>query len=306
MSKLAEKRLDVTDDRLRRYVTMSNDLARAAHGLSLSEKRLISCALSRIDSARVAPDEMLSSRVYAREYADAFGVHINTAYDQLKSGAQHLYQRSITFFDPAYARKGAEMTRVQMRWVGKVVYQDEQAWVDLFWWPEVVPHLTSLRNKFASYELSQASALRSTYSWRLLELFHSFTTGWCDIDVTDFAEMMDAKPSHRKNFSNMRQKIVEPAVKELTDKESWSVQWRPIKYGRKVARLRFDFHHPEHHSGKPTPAKNPEPDNTKKTETSAADQLINGVPKAVIEQHARIGESYEAAAYRIRRQRIKY
>lgn len=294
-----EKRLDVTSDRLKRYVTMSNDLARAAHGLSLSEKRLICCALSRIDSARVVAYEMLSSRVYAHEYADAFGVHLNTAYDQLKSGAQHLYQRSITFFEPAYSRKGKPIapTRVQMRWVGKVKYQEEQAWVDLFWWPEVVPHLTFLRNKFATYELSQASALRSTYSWRLLELFHSFNTGWCDIEVGDFAEMMDAKPSHRANFSNLRQKIIEPAVKELVEKEGWNIQWKPIKYGRKVARLRFDFHHPDHHSGKPTPAKKAKP---------ALEEKINGVPKSVVEQHARVGETYEAAAYRIRRERIKY
>jgi hypothetical protein len=30
-------------------------------------------------------------------------------------------------------------------------------------------------------------------------------------------------------------------VKELTEKDGWIIQWRPIKAGRKVKAVRFEF-----------------------------------------------------------------
>jgi plasmid replication initiation protein len=52
---------------------------------------------------------------------------------------------------------------------------------------------------------------------------------------------MDATEKQRENFANIRRKIIEPAVKELVEKDGWIIQWRPIKAGRKVRALRFDF-----------------------------------------------------------------
>ena len=31
-----------------------------------------------------------------------------------------------------------------MRWVGKVQYHENEGWAELFWWPEILPHLTGL------------------------------------------------------------------------------------------------------------------------------------------------------------------
>jgi plasmid replication initiation protein len=35
--------------------------------------------------------------------------------------------------------------------------------------------------------------------------------------------------------------IFEPAVKELREKDGWLIDWTPIKTGRKVTTLRFEF-----------------------------------------------------------------
>src|SRR5260364_383537 len=77
---------------------------------------------------------------------------------------------------------------------------------------------------------------------RLLEMLMQFKgTGWRQIDVEDFAKAMDARDSHRKNFAQLRRGIVEPAVKELTEKDGWLIEWIPLKLGRKVTALRFEF-----------------------------------------------------------------
>jgi len=35
--------------------------------------------------------------------------------------------------------------------------------------------------------------------------------------------------------------MIEPAIKELTEKDGWLIQWEPVKTGRKVGSLRFTF-----------------------------------------------------------------
>lgn len=228
-----------------RLVSMSNALTRAGHGLTLAEKRIISAAVSKLDSRKVLqPGEVPTTRITAAEYAEAFDVDTATAYEQLKDAAKQLYNRSITFYEAAHRRKGKplEPTKVQMRWVGQVHYQKGEGWVELYWWPKLLPHLTGLKRQFTSYQLQQASALRSVYSWRLLELLMRFeSTGWAEYSIEDFCTAMDATAKQRENFANVRRKIIEPAVKELTDKDGWLIQWRPVKAGRKVKAVRFDF-----------------------------------------------------------------
>ena len=67
------------------------------------------------------------------------------------------------------------------------------------------------------------------------------STGWAEYSIEDFAAAMDATEKQRANFNNIKRRIIEPAVKELGDKDGWLIHWRPIKAGRKVAAVRFEF-----------------------------------------------------------------
>lgn len=228
-----------------RWVTMSNALIRAAHGLTLAEKRVIAWAVATLDSRQVlAPGEVPTTRISAMDYSKEFGVDTDTAYTQLQDAAKSLFHRSITFYEPAHKRKGKALqpTKVQMHWVGEAKYQAGEGWVELAWWPKLLPHLTGLRKQFTSYQLQQANALRSVYSWRLLELLTRFqSTGVAEYTVEDFATSMEATPKQQADFAKLRTKMIEPAVKELTEKDGWLIQWEAIKAGRKVKAIRFTF-----------------------------------------------------------------
>jgi plasmid replication initiation protein len=222
------------------WISMSNALTRAGHGLTLGEKRIVMIAISQLDSVRAPrPGECPMVRISAAEYAQVAECEMNAAYEALQTAAKNLYSRSITFFEPAHKRKG--LVKVQMRWVGAVKYHEGEGWVELHFWHQLVPHLMGLKRQFTAYQLQQASALRSVYSWRLLELLTRFkTTGWAEYTIEDFATSMDAPPS-LSDFGQIKRRIIEPAVHELTEKDGWLIQWRPIKAGRKVRAIRFDF-----------------------------------------------------------------
>ncbi len=226
-----------------RLVTMSNGLIRAGHGLTLAEKRLVATGVSKLDS-RTMTTLAPRTRVTAAEFAETFGLDINTAYEQLASAGKQLYNRSITFYEAAHKRNGKPLppTRITMRWVGDVRYQTGEGWIELGWHSPLLPHLLGLRKQFTSYALAQATALRSASSWRLLELLMRFkSTGWAEYTIEDFCESMEATAKQREDFAAIRRKIIEPAVRELSAKGGWLIDWKPIKANRKVVAVRFDF-----------------------------------------------------------------
>jgi plasmid replication initiation protein len=67
------------------------------------------------------------------------------------------------------------------------------------------------------------------------------STGWAEYSIEDFCTSMDATSKQREDFGAIRRRIIEPAVKELVEKDNWLIQWQPIKAGRKVTAVRFTF-----------------------------------------------------------------
>jgi plasmid replication initiation protein len=226
-----------------RKITMSNALTRASHGLTLPEKRIIMMSVSQLNSLKIPSDHPLT-RLSAIDYAEQFDLDTSTAYTQLADAAKTLFERKITFYVEAHNRKGEmlEPTKKQLRWVGGVHYNQGEGSISLEWHWGIVPHLIGLKKQFTTYQLQQASALRSIYSWKLLELLMRFEkTGWAEYTIEDFCESMGATEKQRANFGKIREKIINPAIKELTKKDGWEIELTTSKRGRRITRLRFDF-----------------------------------------------------------------
>ena len=235
-------KLDAEQPLAELQINMSNALTRSAHSLSLSEKRIVAACIAKTDQmpnmAQVRQRGAWLVRLSAADYAQTFGVDLDTAYDQLKSASENLFNRYIRIIRKT--RKGME--EYKFRWVGGVRYHKGEGWVELDWWHEVVPHLFGLRNEFTSYKLKQASALRSAYSWRLFEVLQSWqSTGRYQPSIEDFCRAMDVPEGYTKNFKEVRRRVIEPAIKELIQKNNMLITWKPQNAGRKVIGLEFRF-----------------------------------------------------------------
>ena len=222
-------------------VTLSNAIVRAGQGLTLAEKRVLMIAISKLDSRRAyKAGDVVVTKVTAAEYAEIADCQPHTAYEALKEARKQIYERSITWavMDRNGNHKGSE----SCRWVYAAGYRNQEGYITLAWSPNILPHLQGLKKQFTTYQLRQASALRSIYSWRLLEMLTQFeATGVLEVTIDDFCHAVEAPEKVRKNFAFIRRRIIEPAVKELTEKDGWKISWRPVKAGRKVASLHFDF-----------------------------------------------------------------
>ena len=214
-----------------RHVTLRNDLVAAALGLkTLAEQRVVKSCAAKLDSVRLDQGRYRIT-LAANEYAETFGLDPNTAYEQLKEVANSLLERVIRREEQT--KRGLKVHKDH--WVSGITYHEGEAWLELRFSHEATPYLTMLRGNHTTYLLKQAARLRSVYSWRLLEMLMQYKdTGWKQVSVEAFATAMDAKTSHTTNFKDLRRWIIEPAVKELTEKDGWLISWRAIKAGRKA------------------------------------------------------------------------
>ncbi|WP_043200802.1 replication initiation protein [Paraburkholderia acidipaludis] len=226
-----------------RHVTLRNDLVTASQGLkTLAEQRVVKACAAILDSVRLEQGRY-RIKLTAAEYAETFSLDLNTAYEQLKDVSKSLLTRVIR-----REEKTQRGLKVHLdHWVSGITYHDGEAWVELRFSHEATPYLTMLRGNHTTYRLKQAAALRSVYSWRMLELLMQFKdTGWRQISVEEFVRAMEPSPSIAKDFGQLRRWVIEAAVRELGDKDGWSIEWQPIKAGRKVVALRFEFErHPQ-------------------------------------------------------------
>lgn len=234
-----------------RWITMSNALVRAGHGLALSEKRLIAIAISKLDSVKVPTPGARVPRISitATEYAELAAVASSAAYEALEKAGTALMRDAITMFEPAWLRRKKKTTKesgekpvvVKMPWVITSKYVPNEARIEMEFHPDVVPFLLGLKKQFTSYQLKQTSTLRSVYSWRLLELLSRFkTNGWAEYSIEDFKISMDV-PDGLSDFSQINRRVIGPAIKELEEKDGWKIELELIKGGKRVKALRFKF-----------------------------------------------------------------
>lgn len=220
---------------IQQKIVMANVVTRAAHSLTLAEKRILMAGIARLGGK----NEMV--KITAAEYAETYDVSLDTAYIQLKAAVENIFDRYLQFQVWEGKKEGVE----RIRWIDAYKYFDKEGYVRFGFGNQIFPYLFELSGQFTQYQLKQAAALRSLHSWRLLELFEQMRgndkDGWLSMPIEEFWHAMEAKDSHRKNFNNLRKWIIEPAVKELTEKDGWLIEWEAVKSGRRVASLRFRF-----------------------------------------------------------------
>ncbi|MFD2073909.1 replication initiation protein [Azotobacter chroococcum] len=83
--------------------------------------------------------------------------------------------------------------------------------------------------------------LTSTHSIRLFELLQQFrSTGFYAVSVAEFRELLELGPSYER-YSNLKLKVIDPAIAELREKSGLLVELKTEKKGRAINRLTFKF-----------------------------------------------------------------
>ncbi|WP_035604536.1 replication initiation protein [Edwardsiella tarda] len=218
-------------------VTMHNSLVRAAHGLSLNEKRVIVCCASMLNGMNgSALTDHLSGhhvlRLHAMEYAELFDLYPTHAYRDLKAACDRLFDREFTTFSPSTGLSSRN------RWVYIASYHKKKGYVELAFSPKVFPFLQHLRRDFSQYKLKQACAIRCVYTYRLFEVLNSWrSTGRFTCTLDEFRRIMEVPASYTASAINTR--IIIPSLTVVSDSLGTTVTYEPEKSGKRITGWTF-------------------------------------------------------------------
>ena len=213
-------------------VTKANALIEASYNLTLNEQRIILACAAKLDGRKPMPRDAVFV-LSVEEFIDLFGSDPKNAYAEMEEAATKLYERDI--------RRIEGTTRKRLRWVYMAEYKKGEGKVRLGFSPEIAPYLTMLHKRFTSYKLEDVASLRSAYAIRLFEMLVQFSeTGLFVISVADFKLRLGLDEKYDR-FSNLKARVIDPAVKDLVTKTSLDIAWQGIKKGKTVERLEFRF-----------------------------------------------------------------
>jgi plasmid replication initiation protein len=238
-------------------VVIRNELVRRVQRMKLSEKRLLALAIAKINPkpkillhqamavdphTGVAPG--FSVRVTAQEFMEAYPqVDPKHAYSDLKEAAENLFECRVEWDAEETERGKKKPVRKSVRWIYEKTDTTAAGWVEIKFSPSIAPYLLGIEKEFTKYKLKLAADLRSVYSWRLLEILAQYRkTGLVTIRYDEFCEAMGAPESCVKDAGQLRRRVIEPAVKELTEKNGMAIEWEgTTPAGRKITGFRFTF-----------------------------------------------------------------
>lgn len=221
-------------------VVKDNALINASYNLEMVEQRLILLAIveARNSGKGINTNDALS--VHAASYMETFEVTRQAAYMALKTACDDLFERRFSYQS---LTENGNVKNHKSRWVSEVVYNDNEATVELIFAPAVVPLITRLEEQFTSYELKKISGLKSKYSLRLYEILSSWKgVGKTPvIELERFRSMLGLGVSDYKGMSDFKKYVLELAIRQINEHTDITVKYEQHKKGRIIAGFSFQF-----------------------------------------------------------------
>ncbi|TJZ99915.1 replication initiation protein [Bacillus thuringiensis] len=209
-------------------VSKSNLLIEANSRLNLIEQKILLCLASNIEPN----DKNFKTYTFPiKKFHDLLGLNGSTKYTELSKITKNLLAKVVEI------HTGEEL--IQTSWLSSAIYNKKKGTIDMRFDPLLKPFLLELSNKFTSYRLGNIIKLKSIYSIRMYELLKQYEiVKERTILLKTLRYYVDAINIY-PNYANFKQRILKPVQKELSTNTDISFEFKEIKKGRKVYKIKF-------------------------------------------------------------------
>ena len=223
-------------------IVHSNDLVEASYNLSIDEMRLIGFVATKVDSRKPNVGEI---KVYPSEFAEAFGLNKHNVHRHLINSIKSLATKAVTM--PLDDKRN-----VVLPWLGMGIYDRQpssSSHVVVAFSQYIEPYLFELKEKFTSINFEYAARLNTPFSFRLyqwlskvkrLDKSKDGETVSVTLDIEWMKHQSGLSGKH-KTWGKFKEKVVQPAVEKINSETDLSVIWEPIKTGRSVTAVKFNY-----------------------------------------------------------------
>jgi len=169
----------------------------------------------------------------AYEYKKEFNVNSNNVYAEMETIANRLYNRTIQYVD-------SDNSIVKKRWVITCKYNKESKKVIVRFHPDLIMDLLIFKNQYTILRYDIAKRIKNSYTYRIYELLKQYVKiGKRKFTLNDFRYKLGIPDEEYPNYSNLKQKIINPSLKWLNTKSDMEVDFEEIKTKNKVTSINF-------------------------------------------------------------------
>lgn len=265
-------------------VYKANEVVEAGYKLSLNEQRVILACIAQVNSTNPLL-ETDRFELSAKDFSKIFLVTDNTAYEALRDVTETLFNRYVVIANPFPEHPTAKYLKT--RWISSILYFPEEGKISLRFAQDMLPYLSELKRTFTKYKLEYIGKMTSVYAIRLYELLAQWQSVGSREVALDWLKEQFQIADQYANMNDFKKRVLDPAVKDINQHSNLKVSWTQRKTGRRVTHLTFSFEEKD----KPPP--------------KPREKRVLGVTLSEIEKLAKVGESYEQAAARIKAGKIK-
>lgn len=211
-------------------VVKSNELIEARYDLNLNEQKIILYAASKLDKNK---EKFNILEMDIREFTDL----INTSekrYTELRQVVRELRKKEIII----KLDKNNSEKELITGWLSSIEYKGNGK-IELEFSAKLAPYLLQLQERFTKYELKNVLYLKNKYSIRIYELLKQYEKiGKREFELEEFKKIIGCEGRHDR-YNHFRERVLEPARKEITELTDILFDYESIADGRKVKGIKF-------------------------------------------------------------------
>jgi len=213
-------------------VIKANELIQKSRfNLSLQQQKIVLYLISQITPY---DDDFKLYEFSIVDFCNICGIDLGH-YAELKEQIKAIRDKSIWITLP----NGAETT---LAWIEKPYIEPKDGIIKIRLDKDMKPYLLQLKENYTRYELIWTLHFKSKYTIRLYELvksihFHDLYEYTREYTIDELRRLLDAEIY--TNWINFRQRVLDPAVKEINENSDKIVRYEPIKRGRSFTRIKL-------------------------------------------------------------------
>ena len=167
-----------------------------------------------------------------KEFSETYNLHLTNTYREIRKACLRLQDRKVVF-------QNNDKT-ISSVIVPEVITDENKSEVIISLSPSLKPYLLELKKFFTSYPISEILAMRSAYSIRMYELMKSvkYRNKPYEITIEKLKFILNIEKMYPL-YSHLKQRIVEPTLKEINELTDIYVSYETKKKSRKIVSLVF-------------------------------------------------------------------
>lgn len=210
-------------------ITKSNYLIEAPYKLSASEQKVLLSLISLIKPEDKAFETYLFK---VKDFAVMLDIKNKSIYNDIEKITDSLRKRELTI--------EKENSILKTSWLSSVEYFKRKGIVELCFDPKLKPYLLQLKERFTTYRFMNIIQLKSYYSIRIYELLKQYEKIKERVfEIKELRRILGIDEKQYPLYANFKQKVLKIAYDEINKKTDINFEFREIKIGKKVEKIKF-------------------------------------------------------------------